>query len=284
MTRDLNASRILSVFSRVDEHRRIASLIRSHSTNPRDIRAIALDAIDTRAARSILELGCGFGSFLGALEGRIAQEAHLTGMDIVPAYEGPFLDACRRIGIQGRFLAEGAQRISACPDRSYDLILCSFALYFFPEVIPHIARILRQGGVFIAITHDRRNMGELMDITKEILRNLGLPPENGRLPIEGILSRFCAENGLALLAPHFGRVQTLDYDNNLVFQPHDMDRLVTYFRFKGPLFLGGADDETEALVHRVALALEQSSLRHQGLVLSKDDRIFICSDPGRPGP
>jgi hypothetical protein len=50
------------------------------------------------------------------------------------------------------------------------------------------------GGGFIAITHDRRNMGELMDITKEILRNLGLPPENGRLPIEGILSRFCAEN------------------------------------------------------------------------------------------
>ncbi len=166
MTRDLNTSRILSVFSRVDDHRRIASLIRNHSTNTQDIRTIALDAIDTRAARSILELGCGFGSFLGALEGRISPEGHLTGIDIVPAYKEPFLEACRRIGVQGRFLAEGAQRISACPDRSYDLILCSFALYFFPEVIPHIARILRPGGVFIAITHDRRNMGELMDSRK----------------------------------------------------------------------------------------------------------------------
>lgn len=123
-----------------------------------------------------------------------------------------------------------------------------------------------------------------MDITKEILRSLGRLPEDGRLPIEGILERFCAENGLTLLAPLFGRVQILDYDNSLVFQPQDMDHLLTYFRFKGPLFLGGADDETEALVHRVALALEQSSLRHQGLVLSKDDRIFICSAPGRHGP
>lgn len=277
-------SHIVEVFSHVDTHRRIAGLIKQHSTNQSDIRSLALDSLDLIHARDLLELGCGFGAFSDALKGRVHPEAVLTGLDIVPAYEPHFLEACRRSGIRGQFLPSGVTRIDTFPDEAYDLILCGFALYFFPQAIPQITRILKPGGLFITITHDRGNMGELIGMTKNIMQNNGILKEN-RLPIEMIISRFCAENGGELLSLWFGQIRTIDYQNALIFKPEDIASLVEYFRFKSPLFLAGANYDLETVIHRIALELEKSSLSREGLRMSKNDRIFICSNPlkgGRP--
>ena len=271
-------SRIVEVFSHVDAHRRIAALIKRHSTNPGDIRAIALDQLDLSHTQTALELGCGFGSFAEALKGRMPSDALLTGLDIIPAYQEPFLEACRRSGIRGRFSASGVSQIEAYADSACDLILCSFALYFFPQIIPQVSRILNPEGAFIAITHDRHNMGELIELIKGFLRSNGLL-EDERLPIEQIVGRFCAEDGAALLEPWFGRIKIIDYGNTLIFRPEDIRHLMEYFRFKGSFFLAGTEHETEVITRRIAQELEQSPLSKQGLTLSKNDRIFVCSKP-----
>jgi len=278
MQTEHDESKVIEVFSHVDTHRRIAKLIKQHSTNRDDIRLLAFAGLDLNGAKDILELGCGFGAFMEALQGRVHSDALLTGLDIVPAYEQHFLDACRQAGIRGRFLPSGVSRIDAFGDNTYDFILCGFALYFFPHAIPQIARILKPKGLFIAITHDRKNMGELIRITKGIMQMNGIPGGDS-LPIERIVGRFSSENGRDLLKRWFGRIRTIDYRNSLVFQPGETEDLTAYFRFKSPLFLGETPGDMETAVQRIVVELERSPLIKDGLRLSKNDRVFICSDP-----
>ncbi len=269
---------VQSVFRDVTGHRAIAGIIRSHSTNGRDVRRYALEGLDLSDCRDILELGCAFGPFTETLRGRVAPEAAVTGVDIVEAYEEPFLEACGRAGLRGRFLPEGVPVIRSFPEASFDLVLCSFALYFFPEVIPGIARILRPGGLFVVITHDRNNMGELADLIRRTLTRQGDLP-GGRLPVESIVARFSAENGRDLLAPWFGEVETQDYRNTLVFPPSDIPQILQYIHFKSPFLLTG----TTRTVPEVTKLLEEELkrwIRSTGSIhLSKNDRIFRCRQP-----
>ena len=269
---------VQSVFGDIPGHRAIAEIIRSHSTNGRDVRRYALEGLDLSACRDILELGCAFGPFAETLRGRVSSDGVVTGVDIVEAYEPQFLEACRRAGLGGRFLAEGAPVVRGFPEASFDLVLCSFALYFFPEIIPEIARILRPHGLFVIITHDRRNMGELADLIRKTLMQRGDLP-GGRLPVEEIVARFSAENGRDLLDPWFEGIETQDYRNTLVFPSSDIPQILRYIRFKSPFLLTG----TSRTVPEVSKLLEeelQQWIRSAGSIrLSKDDRIFRCRRP-----
>ncbi len=246
---------VQSVFRDVPGHRAVAGIIRSHSTNSRDVRRYSLEGLDLSDCRDILELGCAFGPFTETLRGRVAPDAAVTGVDIVEAYEEPFLEACRRAGLRGRFLPEGVPVVGSFPEASFDLVLCSFALYFFPEVIPEIARILRADGLFVVITHDRNNMGERADLIRETLAREGDLP-GGRLPVENIVSRFSAENGRDLLAPWFGEIETQDYRNTLVFPPSDIPQILRYIHFKSPFLLTGPSRTVPEVTHLLEEELE----------------------------
>ena len=70
-----------------------------------------------------------------------------------------------------------SSRIKKYPARSFDLIICSYALYFFAGMIPEISRILKRDGIFITITHSQCDMQELVDITKKIMKRNNLLDE-----------------------------------------------------------------------------------------------------------
>ena len=59
------------VFDKVQAHRRIAELIRRFSTNRRSVHETALEGLDLRECRQILDLGCAFGLFTDKHRGRI---------------------------------------------------------------------------------------------------------------------------------------------------------------------------------------------------------------------
>jgi ubiquinone/menaquinone biosynthesis C-methylase UbiE len=269
---------VQSVFGDVLGHRVIAEIIRSHSTNGRDVRRHALEGLDLSGCTDILELGCAFGPFTETLRGRVSPDGIVTGVDIVEAYEPPFLEACSRAGLEGRFLSEGAPVVRTFPEASFDLVLCSFALYFFPEIIPEIARILRSGGLFVVITHDRQNMGELADLIRTTLVKLGDLP-GGHLPVEGIVGRFSAENGEERLAPWFGWIDVLDYGNTLVFPPADIPQILQYIRFKSPFLLTGTSRTMPDLIGSLERELHRWTLSAGNIHLSKNDRIFRCRLP-----
>jgi len=142
-------AQIHKVFDDVQAHLRIAELIRRFSTNRRDVRRTSLEGLDLKDCRQILDLGCAFGSFTDKLEGRVSPDAVATGVDVIGGYEPLFLAACRRAGIRGRFFSTGTPILETFADRTFDLILCSYALYFFPEAIPEIARLLHPQGTFV---------------------------------------------------------------------------------------------------------------------------------------
>ncbi len=281
MEQDVQRQQVKEVFTGVEDHLLTAELIRSHSTNREDIRETALAGLELGNCRRILDLGCGFGFFSLALRNRVAPTAQLTGLDMIPGYEPLFLEACRKIGVAGRFLAAPVSFVETLPDRSFDLILCSYALYFFPEIVPQLARLLDPGGVFVTITHAEHNMRELFAAAKEVLRGKGLL-DRERLPVEEIVSRFCTENGRQVLAGRFQRIDRIDYPNTLIFKAEEVSHLFSYFRFKSPFFLTGIDLDREETMAVFAAHLEELARRQDGFRIFKDDCIFICREPRYP--
>jgi ubiquinone/menaquinone biosynthesis C-methylase UbiE len=193
---------LAEVFGDVETHQKITKIIRKYSANPDDIRETALNKLDLSEAKIILDLGCGFGFFTRALKGRANTEAEITGIDCHPQYRDSYLDSCRQAQIDGKFIGECITSIRRIRSNSIDLILCSYALYFFPEILPHISRILKIDGLFVTITHSRRHLFELGEQVKNVLSK---PGDN--LPYELLIESFSAENGLNLLRPWFGDIQ-----------------------------------------------------------------------------
>ena len=271
--------KIRQVFRNVQRHQHIEKLIRQFSSNKNDIRHMALDRADTSSCRQVLELGCAFGAFTEALKERLHPDAFITGLDMIAEYEPFFLEACRRAGYRGTFSAAGVEAIKKYPPASFDLIVCSYALYFFVEMIPYICRILKKNGMFITITHDECNMQELIHITRAVLKENHLLDNDRLLPVEVIIGQFSANNAEDLLAPYFGGVRRFDFQNTLVFQPWDIFFFVDYYQFKSPLFLTGTGAHKEELVRQMLASVQDMGVGRKEISMCKDDAIFICDNP-----
>lgn len=282
MSEALDKKKIRKVFRDVQKHLAIAQLIRRFSTNKEDIRKTALKQVDLSHCQNILELGCAFGAFTEALKNKLHPGATITGIDIIAEYRPFFLDACRRAGYQGTFSSSGIEQIRKYSPDSYDLVICSYALYFFPHMIPQIARILKKEGLFITITHSREDMREMVGIVKKILKQNNFLEHSQQLPIEVIFDQFSAEKGKTLLQPFFGKVQSIDFKNTLVFQPHEMDHFLDYFQFKKSFFLMGTEAHNKNIAHQLLNELQDTAMKKNFVTMCKDDRIFICSNPIKP--
>jgi SAM-dependent methyltransferase len=275
----LDRKKIHQVFRKVRQHRLIEQMIRQFSSNKDDIRITALNRADLTSCRNVLEPGCAFGAFTEALKGRLRPDAHIAGLDIVPEYEPFFLEACNHAGYSGAFSPSGVNAIKNYAAGTFDLVICSFALYFFIEIIPEVARVLKKDGIFITITHSYCNMQELIAVTRTILKKNKLLSDNELLPIEIILRQFSAENGSTLLSPHFRRIEQIDFNNSLIFQAQEIDSLMEYYRFKRPFFLTGTNVHKKDILDQLLSELKKMAAADKTITMCKDDRIFICSQP-----
>lgn len=271
--------KIRQVFRNVQRHQHIEKLIRQFSSNKDDIRILALNQADVSSCRHVLELGCAFGAFTEALKGRLHPKAFITGLDMITEYESFFLAACTRAGYSGVFSSAGVEAIKKFPSSSFDLIICSYALYFFVHMIPEIARILTKDGLFITITHDECNMQELIHITRATLKEHHLLEEGRLLPIEVVIRQFSADNGKDVLDPYFSDVRRFDFPNTLVFQPWEIYFFVDYYQFKSPLFLSGTGVQKEKMVQKMLSKLQDTGAGRKVISMCKNDAIFICADP-----
>ncbi|HDQ03014.1 MAG TPA: class I SAM-dependent methyltransferase [Deltaproteobacteria bacterium] len=279
MANILDKNQISQIFRDARKHQRIGQIIRRFSTNKEDIRQIALKNLDLSSCRNVLELGCAFGAFTEALKGRLHPQAKITGLDMLAEYESFFLDACRRAGYAGEFSARGVEQIIKYPAASYDLIICSYALYFFPDLIEDIARVLTGDGFFITITHSEADMRELVNIIKKILKKNNFLADNQALPIENIIGRFNAQNGADLLRKHFGRVQSIDFKNTLIFPPGEINYFLEYFQFKQSFFLTEAQTKKQDIMDELSRELQNTAQTGKSINMCKDDIIFIASQP-----
>jgi SAM-dependent methyltransferase len=258
----------LSSFERPSEHEAVSDIIRHRSTNDTDVREALLHGLDLSCTRAVLDLGCGFGFITEALAQRVPPEAGLVGVDACATNAEAYLARVAGAGRTGQFVCRRIEARLDWPDHSFDLVVASYALYFFPGVLPEVVRVLAPGGLFLAVTHTEQSC-------RDLTRLIGLPDSDTRLL--ALIRRFSAENGAPMLRPWFAEVERVDYRNSLVFEAAQEDELLAYLRFK-LVFL--APDGSLSNDLSAALARAARTLRTQGrVILEKSDAAFRCRPP-----
>ncbi len=234
-------------------HAEVGAIIREHSENKNDIRTVVRDAIAWDRAKSIVDLGCGYGWFEEVMP---AGRNLIVGIDCLTENEEPFLAAARARAAEALFRMMTLPAPTGLPTAHFDLIVSLYSLYFFPGAIPEIARLLAPGGVFVCLTHSASMLEEGEHYFD--FRNL-----------RKVIERFSAENGEALLRQHFAKVSYTDYPNAIVFHPDDEKSLATYIDFKREFI---EKDVDPGIVREKMIA----ELKRKGqLRFNKNDRIFV---------
>ena len=275
-----NAEKIIrknlaEVFSDTESHIKVAKIICDHLINFQDIRSMALEKVDFSNVLNILDLGCGYGYFTRGLKGKVHSNTIITGIDCHARNKQLYLNACSETGIQGNFISEGISYIKSIDSKSIDLILCSYALYFFPEYIHEIARVLKDNGTFVVITHAQPHMKEFTQYVKDILYNEGVECQEP-LPYESLIQGFSNENGEELLSTDFLNIESINYIGRLVFDYNDIESFVSYFKFKRSFFIPCKETDIEDMSAIILNRINTDLQRFKKFEISKNDIIFIC--------
>lgn len=245
--------KIIKSYSNTDLHRKIGDIIENHSSNKEEIRKIAAGLVDWQRVHAILDLGCGYGWFEEALDGAFDL---VCGVDCLGENRAGFLGTAEKTAKEAIFLQAHLPAAIEMPSGRFDLIVAAYSLYFFPEMIREVRRLLNDGGQFLVITHSESMLAE----GEKYFDFSGL---------RKVIQRFSAENGEALLREHFPGAAFVDYCNAIVFGRDDSNDLAQYIEFKREFISVDANPE---LVKKKMLA----ELERQGeLRFNKNDRIFI---------
>jgi SAM-dependent methyltransferase len=271
--------RYAEIFIDIEAHIESGRFIGNTSTNRNDIRDFTFHDVDLGSCRNILDLGCSYGYFTRGLAGRLHPEAHLVGVDLWEGCAKHFIHACRESGYSGEFVLSGKELCKRFPNKCFDLVLCSYSLYFFPYAIPDIVRILRPDGFFITVTHNVPHMPELVNIVKILLeKRQGYPVRS--LPLEELSAGFSSANGLQMLSSWFLVIKEKKYVNSLKITHESLPALINYLCFKRPKFIPHDMKLDEQFIRSdVADHFRDLLTKHDSVTITKDDTAFICRYP-----
>ena len=237
-----------------DLHRRVGWVIKSHSTNREDIRAVVNRALNWPSVRRILDLGCGYGWLESSLNGEFEE---ILGVDALEKNARPFLATAHGKARKVDFRRMVLPSSLPVESDSFDLIAAVYSLYFFPGILPEVSRVLDPGGTFLTVTHSEGMLEEGEEFFH--FKNL-----------RGLIEGFSAENGEDKLRRYFRAVTYVDYSNSLVFTREDGDDLALYIAFKAE-FISKDVDPTE-VTERLLEELDKRG----SLSFNKNDRIFLA--------
>ena len=235
-------------------HKTIGELIKEHSENKEDIREVAKRLVDLRRVRDILDLGCGYGWFEEALPSGFRS---IVGIDCLDANERGFLSVASKIATHSVFKQVLLPAPIDMEAGAFDLIISAYSLYFFPDVLPEVHRLLRPTGAFLIITHSASMLEEgeeFFDFSN----------------VRQVINNFSAENGEHILRQYFENVTAIDYINSLVFVKEEKDDLAKYIDFKREFI----SKDVSPVVVKAKMIYE---LETRGMMkFNKNDRIFVA--------
>ena len=262
----------LGAYTEPAAHEAISHIIRRYSTNRADVRHEVLQGIDLTGAARLLDLGCGFGFMVDALADSIPPDAEIVGVDMHPSNRKVFLARAEAVAGSARFVCRKLNSHLDFPRQSFDAVIASYSLYYFPGVIPEVARVLKPDGLFLSLTHSELQFEYLLEA-------IGFTPQHSEL--HSVLDEFSAENGGAKLAEHFAMVESRPYRNKLVFRAEDLDDYLALLHFKLPSLLpakSSGTDQASELLERARDLLVGSG----HVTIEKDDTAFISMEPLPP--
>ena len=152
--------------------------------------------------------------------------------------------------------------------RQFDVVTANHMLYHVPNpelAIAEAARLLKSGGRFVAATNGVGHMEQLQEILAEF--------EPAFQRSYRYFDAFTLESGMDRLKPYFGKVERIDYDQNLwVTSAEDL----ADYAFSMP-----ALQESIAMKRRTDLVSYFDELieRDGGIFIAKSTGVLVGTDP-----
>lgn len=195
-----------------------------------DARDVVLEVLSPRRPKNLLEVGCGWGELAQRMAAEL--ECPVVAIDQSPR----MVELAVERGVDAR--VGDVQRLDL-PDAAFDAVVAAWMLYHVPDLdtaLRECARVLRPGGVFVAVTNASTDFAALWALV-------------GRDPSERLLT-FRSENGEATLRRHFGRVERRDLESDVTFVDADAVRRYVGSSIAGRRYVENVPELDEPLVAR----------------------------------
>lgn len=168
-----------------------------HTAGGVDARDVVIEALRGRAPKRVLEVGCGWGELAKRIE--LEASCEVVALDL----SARMVELARERDVDAR-----VADVQALPfeEDSFDAVVAAWMLYHVPDLdlgLAEIARVLRPGGVLVAVTNGARDFQELWDLV-------------GR-DMSARQFTFRAENGEEHLHRHFATVERRDLVTPVAF-------------------------------------------------------------------
>ncbi len=234
------------------------------STNPYGLLRWLFDQLTLPPRCTILELGCGPGSFWQQNAERIPPGWSVTLSDFSPGMIRAAQDTLREIPHAFRYEVIDAQAIPY-PDENFDAVIANHMLYHVPDrpqAYAEIRRVLRRGGQLYAATAGEQHLREIKELARRF--DLALASWGGHPA-----SSFLLETGAAELDGWFDEVTLARYPDALVVT--EAEPIVAFI-------LSAVEPSLITPERRSALLpfVEQELAQNGPLHVTKDSGTFIA--------
>jgi ubiquinone/menaquinone biosynthesis C-methylase UbiE len=121
-------------------------------------RLVTLAQIPSGA--KVLDVATGRGAVLFSAAEVVGPQGHVTGIDLSEMMIQENREAIKRLGLQNVEAREMDAEYLEFPDESFDCVLCSFAIFFFPQLdraLSEMRRVLKPNGRIAVTTWGTRD-------------------------------------------------------------------------------------------------------------------------------
>lgn len=224
-----------------------------------------LDLAELRGDERVVDVGCGNGLYLGALE-RGAHRGLCCGLDFSPG----MLPAAAERAPHAALMVGDAQRLPF-PDDSVDVALSMHMLYHVPDrtvAIAELRRVVRPDGRALVVTNSEQHLAELDDLIAAACGDAG---RQAIRVMERSMKNFSVENAPSMLGVSFSRVEPHRFDSELVIT--EVAPVLGYARSMRALL----DDDGRVIEH-LADRVSREIDAHGALRVRTRVGCFVCRD------
>ena len=177
----------------------------------RDIDKWMLEVLPLEQGMAILDVGCGAGKQCFSYLAHLSGKAEITGGDVSEELLAKAQEENQKLGNRVTFQPLNFNEPFPFPDNTFDLVSCSFAIYYaedIPFTIKEMHRVLKPGGVLFTTGPMPENKQMFYEIIKEATGK-EIPPMPGS-------SRYASEI-LGAVKATFSKTKVEVFENPLTF-------------------------------------------------------------------
>jgi SAM-dependent methyltransferase len=236
----------------------------AYATGPA-LAARALDLAGLDGADTVVDVGCGNGSFLAELRSR-GHRGPLLGLDLSPGMAA--------VAARHAPTAAADARALPLPSAAVDAALAPHMLYHVPEparAVAELRRVVRPGGVVLITTNGAGHRAQVQAVLDAATRRV-----TGRAApsLEDADAAFDAAVGAALLPTVFGAVVAHDLTTEL--EVPDPAAVVGYLASFEPELSGLAGSARPALLAEISALVSAEMAAHGSFHVTSRAVAYIC--------